>query len=390
MEQQIKEFDSLLELLEYLDDQGIQGVQRREIAMRYLNLRARTLGQAYSGTFELTPLCNFDCKMCYVHLSQEQMKKEGCLLSTEQWISIMKQAADAGMMHAALTGGECLSYPGFKDIYLYLQSRGISTSILTNGQLITEEMADFFAEHPPAVVQITLYGSNEDAYEKVTGHRAFADVANAIQRLKTRGVNLFLPVTPNAYMQEDTHELLAFLRSLDVRYGIGTGSLPARPSTGRKRETYAPDVSLYVRLHADENEYQRSIHVDLPQKGTVVPNCIPSNYKPISKIACSAGQAAYHINWKGEMSPCIPYYTVAVSVLENGFDYAWKWIKEKMAAYEPPKQCVNCEIASKCSVCSAEKTLSILNGSLNTDVCARYKEYIRCGIVENTEQTDCN
>ena len=156
VEHQIKEFDNLIDLLEDLDREGISGYHRQEIYKRYLNLRARMHGQVYSGGFELTPLCNFDCKMCYVHLTKGQMEREANLLTVQQWISIMGQAVDAGMMHADLTGGECLSYPGFKDVYLYLLSRGVAVSVLTNGQPITEEMADFFAQYPPSVIQITV------------------------------------------------------------------------------------------------------------------------------------------------------------------------------------------------------------------------------------------
>lgn len=105
----IKEFDSLMDLLEELDREGISGDLKQEIYKRYLNFRARMRGQVYSGGFELTPLCNFDCKMCYVHLTKGQMVSESKLLTTRQWIDIMEQAVDAGIMHADLTGGECLS-----------------------------------------------------------------------------------------------------------------------------------------------------------------------------------------------------------------------------------------------------------------------------------------
>ena len=37
----------------------------------------------WSGSFELTPLCNLDCKMCYVHLQDPSVKHQ--MLSGEQW-----------------------------------------------------------------------------------------------------------------------------------------------------------------------------------------------------------------------------------------------------------------------------------------------------------------
>lgn len=384
---EIKEFDGLIDLLEELEREGISGRRRQEIYKRYLNFLARMKGQVYSGGFELTPLCNFDCKMCYVHLSKEQM--EGKLLTTEQWISIMAQAVDAGMMHADLTGGECLSYPGFREVYLYLRSRGVEVSVLTNGQLITEEMADFFEKYPPSVIQITVYGSDNDAYEAVTGHRAFDDVKAAIERLKKRNIRIFLAVTPNRYMQEDTHGLLEFLRSLNVRYGIGTGSLPARPDTGRQLSQYAPETALYVRLHQDEQEYRRSLKQPASAEEPALVDYVPKGFRTRSRISCSSGQCAFHINWRGEMSPCIPFHTVSRSVLEYGFLDCWKWIKAQMETYTMPEECESCKNKAVCVACPAERTSGVLNGCINKAVCDRYEHYVIAGILQLPAQNEC-
>jgi len=60
-----------------------------------------------NGNFELTPLCNLDCKICYVHLQDPSVRHR--MLSGEQWIALMQQAIDRGMMVALLTGGEANS-----------------------------------------------------------------------------------------------------------------------------------------------------------------------------------------------------------------------------------------------------------------------------------------
>lgn len=387
-EYEIKEFDSLIDLLEELDRAGITGYRKQEIYKRFLNFRARMRGQVYSGGFELTPLCNFDCKMCYVHLTKGQMERESKLLTTQQWIDIMRQAVDAGLMHADLTGGECLSYPGFKDVYLYLKSRGVEVSVLTNGQLITDEIAAFFVQYPPSVVQITVYGSDEDSYEAVTGHRAFADVKAAIERLRKNNIRLFLSITPNRYMQEDSHALLEFLRLQEVRYGIGTGSLPARPNTGRNINDYSPETQLYVKLHLDEQRYLHNQgNADMPPIPRV--DYVPTGFRTESKIPCSSGLCAFHINWKGEMMPCIPFHSINRAVLEHGFEECWSWIKNQMIRYEPPVECANCSNRMVCVSCPAERTSGVLNGALNRAVCDRYEHYIQAGILRIPQEETC-
>lgn len=70
---------------------------------------AREHDTPISGSFELTPLCNLDCRMCYVHLTDPTVKER--MLSGEQWIDLMRQAIDHGMMIALLTGGEAMTHP---------------------------------------------------------------------------------------------------------------------------------------------------------------------------------------------------------------------------------------------------------------------------------------
>ena len=94
---------------------------------------ARETDTPINGSFELTPLCNLDCKMCYIHLTDLSVKER--MLSGDEWIDLMRQAIGHGMLKALLTGGECLTHPDFKRIYLYLTEQGIPVRIKTNGIL---------------------------------------------------------------------------------------------------------------------------------------------------------------------------------------------------------------------------------------------------------------
>lgn len=114
----------LSQLIAQLNAEGVHDYRRYEAVRKFLNFKARDNGIPISGAFELTPLCNLDCTMCYVHLNKAQMQGAQ-LLSVEQWRQVMQQAIDAGMMYTRLTGGECLTYPGFRELYLFLRDRGV-------------------------------------------------------------------------------------------------------------------------------------------------------------------------------------------------------------------------------------------------------------------------
>ena len=68
----------------------------------YLHGKGRQLGLPIAGNFELTARCNFNCPMCYVHLSNEQVEARGGELSAQQWLQIAKAAKDRGINRAKI------------------------------------------------------------------------------------------------------------------------------------------------------------------------------------------------------------------------------------------------------------------------------------------------
>lgn len=394
MAQEIKEFENLSELLSDLDREGITGIEKRRIAANFLLRKSRLHGRPYSASFELTPLCNFDCKMCYVHLTKAQMEKERPILTTEEWLDIARQSVDAGVNCIDITGGECLTHPGFCELYLYLINRGVQVSVLTNGSLITEKHIKLFAQYKPVSVQISLYGSSPDAYIKVTGHDHFRDVINAVEQLKRARIHVTLSVMPNRFMQEDSEALLNLLHRINVDYTIGSTTIPARGETGRKIADYIIDNDAYIAICKQEMQYRKQLAESLSPQLLPEAAMKPYQYRikgqeSFTGAPCAAGAANFHINWKGEMQPCIGFQAVKHPVLNCGIEEAWAYIRETMNSYRPPAECASCELRDVCLGCVAEKTGGILNGALNSWVCKRMHASFKtdCTLHESGECT---
>ena len=62
----------------------------------YLHARACRTGTPLAGNFELTARCNFNCKMCYVHLTAEEQQRRGRELTADQWLAVAEQARSRG------------------------------------------------------------------------------------------------------------------------------------------------------------------------------------------------------------------------------------------------------------------------------------------------------
>ena len=109
---------------------------------KMLALRAAAMHVPFAGTFELTPICNMNCRMCYIRTSFQEMEKQGTMLTAEEWIQIASEARNMGLLYLLLTGGEPLLYPEFDKLYSWLGESGIVVMLNANGTLLTEERAD--------------------------------------------------------------------------------------------------------------------------------------------------------------------------------------------------------------------------------------------------------
>lgn len=89
------------------------------------------------------------------------MAARGKLRTVNEWIALSEQMQRAGVLFLLLTGGEPLLYPGFKELFTHLKKAGMILTVNTNGTLIDEEWADFFAKNPPRRINTLLWVRRE-------------------------------------------------------------------------------------------------------------------------------------------------------------------------------------------------------------------------------------
>ena len=375
--QQNSQPKTLRALLKQLDEQGVTDHRRYETVRRFLNFKARDKGIPISGSFELTPLCNLDCKMCYVHLNREQMAGAQ-LLTVEQWKHIMQQAIDGGMMYARLTGGECLTYPGFRELYSFLHSKGIETAILSNGLLMDADMVEFLVAHPPSAVQITLYGASEEGYERVTGKRAFQRVMENIRRLDEAQIPLSIAVTPNEFMT-DGEDVIRLLHGENLSFSINAGLIQPREETGRKLadaalDTYVAMLKLRLALKGKQIE-QDCDPESLPDPGS-------EHASAERGVRCGAGRSGFAVDWQGRMRPCNTFPCEPADVLALGFAEAWRRTNRTALTYPVPTECEGCAYKATCKHCVAEHAAGAPAGHASPAICAWGRRMIAEGLLK--------
>lgn len=374
MEESINGF----EFLEKLRRENGKQVQNYRELSKYLDFKAREKRVPISGQFELTPLCNFDCKMCYVHLDPDQIKGRS-VLSVSTWKDLIHQAWDAGMMHAVLTGGECLSYPWFDELYLYLCDLGCDIGILTNGFLLNEKRILFFSEHKPKRMQITLYGCNDDVYERVTGYRAFSTVIRNVHNAIAAGLPISLNVTPNRFLGEDVFETIRLARKMTRAVTVNSTVFSPREETGRSSQNDNPDIDHYVRIYQLMNELDgretKEIEAEkLPPVGG------PSHECSECGLRCAGGRASFVIDWKGKMLPCNRMNMICADTILEGFNAAWEKVNQAANNWPRVPECIGCPYDDICSNCMGNILQYSEPGKQPLALCEQTKYYVQHGV----------
>lgn len=307
---------------------------------REVRLQARELGIPAFGTFELTPLCNFDCKMCYVHLTPERMHELGRLRTAGEWLDMARQARDAGMVGVTLTGGEVLTRPDFEEIYAGIVEMGLFVSVLSNGSLVDEHVVDLFRRMPPAYLRFTLYGASNETYERLCGAPdGFDRVMRGLALLRDAGIDFALSTTETILNVGDFDAIERIARELDTSLVAGAtlvGAVRGATSSAHELRT------SHVRLPGD-----RSVAIEGPT-GPARPRRGAGD-GPFA--TCGSYRCSFWLDWNGDMDLCSFMSSCKVKPFETGFVFAWEQLLAKIGELSLPAACVNCADLAFCATC---------------------------------------
>ena len=319
--------------------------------------RAGQMGLPLSGSFELLPLCNLNCKMCYVRLSRAEMEERGRIRSGAEWLSLGREMAQAGTLFVTLTGGEPLLHPDFREIYLGLKKLGIIVTVNTNGTLIDEDWADFFAASKPRRLNITLYGGSGETYARQCGSASgFDRVCNAVGLLRSRGVSVKLSGSLTPQVRDDLPRMAQIARELDAPLHVDPYMTPASRERGRPFEEQArlsPEDAAaatlnFLRAVKTPEEFEAYRRETLAQ----IDGAVPGPEEP-AVPGCLAGRCGFTVSWLGRLQPCEVLTEPGVDVFETGFAAGWEELRQRYAGVRYCAACNACRLRSLCSTCPA-------------------------------------
>ena len=307
------------------------------------------------GNFELSPLCNFSCSMCYVRRGSAEVRAMGGLQSAETWLSLAKAARDAGTLWLTLTGGEPFLFPNFLELYEALSALGLVLSINSNGALIDERAMAVLRRCRPKRINLTLYGASPKTYEAVTGDpEGYHRVMDTVARLRRDGIRFRFNCSLTKQNARELPQMVALAKANNAVIEVASYMFPPRRcgKSERSADCLSPQEAgeraanaMLLRLPEDAFErYAASMQRVAPP---------PEEHGEGLEMACRAGRCSYWVNWQGEITPCGMMDIPKRDLKNQPFAPAWADIVEEVNALRCLNGCSACPNRRLCKPCAA-------------------------------------
>jgi len=141
---------------------------------------------------ELTHRCPLQCSYCSNPIELERVNVE---LSTEQWVSVMEQAGDMGILQVHLSGGEPTARKDLEEIISAASKAGLYTNLITAAVTLNRARLEDLAKRGLDHVQISFQDVDAENAERIGAYRGATQKKLDVARWVTE---LGLPLTVNA------------------------------------------------------------------------------------------------------------------------------------------------------------------------------------------------
>lgn len=313
-----------------------------------------------TASFELTPCCNLQCDMCFIHMKKDEVKASGGLRNIDFWLSLAKELKEMGTLFILLTGGEPLIYPQFKELYQELKQMGFILTINTNGTCINEKIVQLFQESLPRRVNVTLYGASRETYEKLC-HRAegFDQCMHGLTLLTKNGIDTKLNISIVKENLDDFEKILGIGDQLGIPSEVNSYMFPCSRSVRNRIDV--PDSRLNAedggRIEALSLRHKKgdSFYDTIPASLYELEQAKPCN-NPVG-LSCRAGSSSVWITWQGIMTPCVMMEYPAIHLDHLSAREAWAEIGRMSRLVPQHEDCRGCTLREICQVCYASASL---------------------------------
>ena len=297
--------------------------------------------------WHLSEACNLKCKHCYQEdHNPVQLKYSELIKILSQYRELLKKLKIHG--HINLTGGEPLCCPYFfrlldefkKDKELY------TFSVLTNGTLITDDMAKKLSEYSPKYIQVSLEGSKK-VNDYVRGKGVYEKVKKAIKHLKKYNMHVSLSFTATSLNYKEFSKVVKFAEKNKVDTVWSDRFIPLGGEYDNEFLMQTEQTQKYLKIMQTE-------HIRLKSKNSktnvTLHRALQFQVADNMPYSCSAGITLLTVMENGDLVPCRRMPIVVGNLLKDNMYnlYMTNKVLKMLKSDTIPDNCKGCSEESLC------------------------------------------
>ena len=294
---------------------------------------------------ELTDYCNFSCPFCYINeagMEHHKLPKFSKLKATLDFL------ISKGMLYCTISGGECLTHPDFKEIYLYLKKNGVLVSIFTNGYLINQDIMLIFNQYKPFKVEISLYGINDSTYRKavLSPEISSKKIFNNILAMKESGIDVICKTPITSLTEDSFYSIKEWCNSNNIPFYSGYELQSTYSGINRDEFLASENIRSKMQEESEIEFYNDPQIIELSHS-------IPSQKRVFD---CAGGKTEIFITSRYQIVPCmkaIGNKDWTFDIANLGIEQAYNRLTSKIFNIKntPLQYCAGCMYHELCQEC---------------------------------------
>jgi len=291
---------------------------------------------------ELTHRCPLHCVYCSNPLQMAVASNE---LTTEEWISVFRQAGTLGVLHAHFTGGEPLARADLTDLIAAARAAGLYTNLITSGIGLNEQRLQMLVEAGLDHIQVSFQDSREDAANWIAGAKAHALKIELSRAIRKHRIAFTVNLVVHRQNLDHLADMISFIEQLEPErveiahtqyYGWALQNRAALMPTRAQVENAVAIIA------ETEKRLAGRIRID---------SVVPDYYARYPK-ACMGGwgRRLILVNPCGKVLPCHAAEVLPELSFENVREKSLEWIWQESESFRKfrgeewmPEPCRSCD-----------------------------------------------
>jgi len=259
---------------------------------------------------EVTHRCPLACGYCSNPLELKSREEE---LAADEWARVFKEAAEIGVLHLHLSGGEPCSRRDLEDLVSAGREAGLYSNLITSGIGLSERRLAELVERGIDHVQLSIQGVDAPQADHIGGYRGGFERKMKVAQWVT---DLDVPLTVNAVVHRQNMDRVEAVFELAVSLGarrLEVANVQFHGWAELNRPQFMPGREQVEALTSAVEAARERL------KGTLVIDYVPADYYATYPKACMGGwgRVGLNVDPAGRVLPCHAAESIPNLTFEN-------------------------------------------------------------------------